>query len=80
MIKVGVWGPGSMGVVALRAVIDHRDLDLVGVVVHSNAKVGRDAGELCGAEAVGVVATADPDSLVKSDADVVIYAAAAPPG
>ncbi|WP_198530384.1 MULTISPECIES: dihydrodipicolinate reductase [Mycobacteroides] len=77
MIKVGVWGPGSMGVVALRAVIDHRDLDLVGVVVHSNAKVGRDAGELCGAEAVGVVATADPDSLVKSDADVVIYAAAA---
>lgn len=77
MIKVGVWGPGSMGVVALRAVIDHPDLALTDVVVHSQAKVGRDAGELCGTEPVGVLATADADSLVNSDADVVVYAAAA---
>lgn len=77
MIKVGVWGPGSMGVVALRAVIDNPDLALTDVVVHSQAKVGRDAGELCGTEPVGVLATADPDSLVNSDADVVVYAAAA---
>lgn len=77
MIKVGVWGPGSMGVVALRAVIDNPDLALTDVVVHSQAKVGRDAGELCGTEPVGVLATADADSLVNSDADVVVYAAAA---
>ena len=24
-INVGVWGPGSMGLIALRAVIDHPD-------------------------------------------------------
>ena len=35
MIRVGVWGPGSMGVIALRGVIDHPRLELVGVVVHS---------------------------------------------
>ncbi len=77
MIKVGVWGPGSMGVIALRAVIDHPELQLVDVVVHSDAKAGRDAGELCGIAPVGVVATRDPAALLAGDADVVVYAAAA---
>ncbi|BAX90533.1 NAD(P)H-dependent amine dehydrogenase family protein [Mycobacterium shigaense] len=77
MIKVGVWGPGSMGVIALRAVIDHPELHLVGVVVHSDAKAGRDAGELCGSAPVGVVATQDPAQLLAGDADVVVYAAGA---
>ena len=74
-IKVGVWGPGSMGIVALRAVIDHPELELVGLVVHSEAKAGRDAGELCGIDPVGVAASRDPDVL--DDAEVVVYAAAA---
>lgn len=77
MIKVGVWGPGSMGVIALRGVIDHPELELVEVVVHSDAKAGRDAGELCGIAPVGVVATQDPAALLAGDADVVVYAAAA---
>ncbi|WP_076108043.1 NAD(P)H-dependent amine dehydrogenase family protein [Mycobacterium colombiense] len=77
MFKVGVWGPGSMGVIALRGVIDHPELELVDVVVHSDAKAGRDAGELCGIAPVGVVATQDPAALLAGDADVVVYAAAA---
>lgn len=77
MIKVGVWGPGSMGVIALRAVIDHPGLELVDLVVHSEAKVGRDAGDLCGVDPVGVTASADPATLLGGDADVVVYAAAA---
>ena len=76
MVKVGVWGPGSMGVIALRAVIDHPELELVDLVVHSDAKVGRDAGELCGIDPVGVLASRDPDELLTGDADVVVYAAA----
>jgi 2,4-diaminopentanoate dehydrogenase len=76
-IKVGVWGPGSMGLIALRAVIDHPQLQLVDVVVHSAAKAGRDAGELCGIRPVGVVATRDSAALLGGDADVVVYAAAA---
>ncbi|MGH3645496.1 MAG: NAD(P)H-dependent amine dehydrogenase family protein [Mycobacterium sp.] len=75
-VKVGVWGPGSMGVIALRAVIDHPELELVALVVHSEAKQGRDAGELCGIDPVGVVASRNPDDLLNGDADVVIYAAA----
>lgn len=77
MIKVGVWGPGSMGVIALRGVIDHPELQLVDVVVHSDAKAGRDAGELCGVEPVGVLATQDPAAMLAGDAAVVVYAAGA---
>ena len=76
-IKVGVWGPGSMGLIALRAVIDHPQLQLVDLVVHSDSKVGRDAGELCGIDRVGVTATRDPALMLSGDADVVVYAAAA---
>ena len=76
-INVGLWGPGSMGVIALRAVIDHPELKLVDVVVHSDHKAGRDAGEICGIGPVGVTTTQDPDALTGGDADVVVYAAAA---
>ncbi|MEZ0351447.1 dihydrodipicolinate reductase [Mycobacterium sp. pR1184] len=77
MLKVGVWGPGSMGVIALRGVIDHPELELTDLVVHSDAKAGRDAGELCGIAPVGVVATQDPAALLAGDADAVVYAAGA---
>lgn len=77
MLKVGVWGPGSMGVIALRGVIDHPELELSDLVVHSDAKTGRDAGELCGIAPVGVVATQDPAPMLTGDADVVVYAAGA---
>lgn len=77
MLKVGVWGPGSMGVIALRGVIDHPELQLVDLVVHSDAKAGRDAGELCGTAPVGVLATQDPAALLAGDADAVVYAAGA---
>lgn len=77
MLKVGIWGPGSMGVIALRAVIDHPELQLTDVVVHSDAKAGRDAGELCGIAPVGVAATQDPAAMLAGDADAVVYAAGA---
>jgi hypothetical protein len=76
-IRVAVWGPGSMGVIALRGVIDHPELALVDLVVHSDMKAERDAGELCGIDPVGVVATTDAAALLGGDADVVVYAAAA---
>ena len=37
-------------------------MDLVGLYVHSEAKAGRDAGELCGLDPVGVEATRDTGS------------------
>ena len=77
MIKVAVWGTGAMGVIALRGVIDHPDLELVGVIVHSESKAGHDAGRLCGVDTVGVVTTLDAEEILAGDADVIVYTAAA---
>jgi len=43
------------------------------VVVHSEDKRGRDAGELCGLPATGVTATSDIDTTLSLDADAVAY-------
>jgi 4-hydroxy-tetrahydrodipicolinate reductase len=48
-------------------------MDLVGVYVHSPAKVGLDAGNLCGAEPTGVTATNDIADILALKADCVAY-------
>ena len=68
-----LWGPGQVGVGALRALIAHPGLDLAGVVVHAEAKDGKDAGDLCGMPATGVIATRDIEAALSTDADVVAY-------
>ena len=47
-LRVVHWGTGNTGRLALRGVLQHPDLELVGLYVHSPDKVGRDAGELIG--------------------------------
>ncbi|MFT4825743.1 MAG: hypothetical protein ACJASY_002022 [Halioglobus sp.] len=76
-LKVIVWGTGNVGRPAIRAVLSHADLELVGVVVSNPDKVGKDAGELAGMASIGVTATADWQSLLKAGADAVIYTATA---
>ena len=46
--RVVQWATGNIGTRSLRTAIEHPQLDLVGVYVHSPDKAGRDAGELCG--------------------------------
>jgi 4-hydroxy-tetrahydrodipicolinate reductase len=75
--KVIQWSTGNVGVAALRCIIKHPDLELAGVWVHSADKAGKDAGELCGLPATGVLATNDADALLASDADAVCYTATA---
>jgi 4-hydroxy-tetrahydrodipicolinate reductase len=58
---------------SLRAVIEHPSLSLVGLYVHSEAKAGRDAGELCGLGTVGVKATRSLDEIIALHADCVLY-------
>jgi 4-hydroxy-tetrahydrodipicolinate reductase len=62
---------------ALRAILRHPDLELVGLWVHSADKAGRDAGELCGLPNAGVPATNDVDALLAANADCVCYTATA---
>jgi hypothetical protein len=76
-LRVVQWATGNIGTYALRAVIERPGFDLVGVYVHSDAKAGRDAGELCGLGPVGVVATRDVDEIVALGADCVLYMPAA---
>ena len=71
-IKVIQWATGTVGVHAPAAIAAHPDLELVGLWVHSDAKAGKDAGELCGGPPLGVMATQDADAL---GADVVCYTA-----
>ena len=74
--RVIQWSTGNVGAFALRNIIDHPDLELVGLWVHG-AKAGRDAGDLCGRGRVGVAATNDVAKLLAIDADCVCYTATA---
>jgi 2,4-diaminopentanoate dehydrogenase len=71
--QVVQWATGNIGRRALREVIRHPDLDLVGVLVYDAAKSGVDAGELCGEAATGVLATTDVSVVLALDADCVLY-------
>lgn len=71
--RVAQWATGNVGSRALRAVIEHPQLDLVGVYVYSEAKAGRDAGELAGVSPTGVIATNDIDEILAAKPDCVLY-------
>lgn len=77
-LKVVVWGTGGVGSRAIRAIARRPDLELVGVWVHSPAKVGVDAGVLAGGEPIGVVATDDADALLALGPDCICYTASGP--
>jgi 4-hydroxy-tetrahydrodipicolinate reductase len=71
--RVVQWATGNIGLRSLRAVIEHPDLELVGLFVYSETKAGTDAGELSGLPPVGVIATRDIDEIVALHADCVLY-------
>src|SRR5215469_18555966 len=73
--RVVQWATGNIGLRSLKAVIEHPDLELVGLYVYSDAKVGKDAGELCGLPPVGVAATRDIDEILALGPDCVLYMA-----
>jgi hypothetical protein len=71
--RVIQWGVGSVGTDALNFVLDREDLELIGVRCYTEAKVGRDAGELAGRPPVGVIATTEVEALLQLDADCVLF-------
>lgn len=75
MLRVVQWATGPVGRHALRAVLDHPELELVGCFVHDPAKDGRDAGDLCGRPDTGVLATTDRACIMALDADCVLFMA-----
>ena len=74
--RVIQWSTGNVGQAALRAIIRHPELELSGVWVSSDEKVGKDAGELCGLEPVGVpAARPNIEAVLALEPDCVLYMA-----
>lgn len=74
-LRVVQWSTGGVGAIALRAIAERSDLELVGVWVHSADKQGRDAGELAGLGRLGLPATGDADALIALRPDCICYTA-----
>jgi hypothetical protein len=72
-IKVIQWGSGNVGRSAIATVARRADMDLVGLLVNSPSKVGRDIGDVGGIEPLGLLATDDVDEIIALDADVVLH-------
>ncbi|WP_327143313.1 NAD(P)H-dependent amine dehydrogenase family protein [Nocardia sp. NBC_01327] len=76
--RVVQWSTGNVGHRALRSIIARPELELVGVWVSSDAKAGRDAGELAGLDReTGVLATNDAQALIDLKPDCIIHTAMA---
>ena len=71
--RVVQWATGNVGSHALRAIVQHPQMTLVGLYVHSESKAGRDAGELCGIGATGIKATRNIDDIIALKPDCVVY-------
>ena len=71
--KVIQWTTGNVGRRVVRAIVDHPQLELVGLYAHSADKIGKDAGDLCGIEKTGILATDDVKALLALGANCVSY-------
>jgi hypothetical protein len=71
--RVIQWATGLVGQEAIKGIVAHPELELVGCWVHSDAKIGQDAGEIAGVGPLGVSATHSLDEICAIDADAVVY-------
>ena len=71
--RVVQWTTGKIGAEAVRGIVAHPELALVGCYAFSRDKVGRDVGALCGLDPLGVTATDDVDALLDLRPDCVSY-------
>jgi hypothetical protein len=72
-IRVVQWTTGNVGKQSVIAIARNPGLELVGCYAWSPDKVGRDVGELCGVNPLGVAATDDVDALLALRPDCVVY-------
>ena len=62
--RVVQWTTGNIGTESVHAIVENSLLELVGCYAWSPDKVGRDVGELCGIDPLGVLATDDVAALI----------------
>ncbi|PRC48183.1 dihydrodipicolinate reductase, partial [Mycobacterium sp. ITM-2017-0098] len=71
--RVVQWTTGNVGRKSVHAIVANSDLELVGCYAWAADKVGKDVGELCGIDPLGVNATDDIDALLALRPDCVVY-------
>src|SRR4051794_5733411 len=71
--RVVVWGTGVVGKMVIAEIVKNPAFELVGVGVSNPDKVGKDAGEICGIEQTGILATDDVDALVALRPDALVH-------
>ncbi|MCW2797620.1 diacylglycerol kinase [Nocardioides sp.] len=71
--RIVVWGTGYVGKMVIAEVVKHPGFELVGVGVSNPAKVGKDVGEICGLDPVGLAASDDLDALVALRPDALVH-------
>ena len=75
-IRVALIGTGNCGALALKQLINDTRFELAGVWVSSDAKVGKDAGELAGLDVTtGVAAINDLDAIIAAKPGCIVYTA-----
>ena len=75
-IRVAHIGTGNVGRIALDHLISDPRFELTAVCVSSDAKVGKDAGELAGLDVpTGIAATSELDALLATKPDCAVYCA-----
>jgi hypothetical protein len=72
-VRVVQWTTGNVGKQSVQAIMRRPDLELVGCYAWSPGKAGRDVGELCGLDPIGVTAMNDVDALMAMRPDCVVY-------
>ena len=71
--RVVVWGTGFVGKLVIAEIVPHPAFELVGVGVSHPDKVGRDVGEICGLDPIGVTATDEVDALIALRPDALVH-------
>jgi len=72
--RIAFWGPGHVGGTALKLAHGRPEFDIVGALVFSPEKNGRDVGELLGIGPIGVSATTSKEKFLALDVDAVLHA------
>jgi 2,4-diaminopentanoate dehydrogenase len=72
-LRIVQWTTGNVGRRSVVAAVANPNLEIVGGYAWGADKVGRDVGELCGIEPLGILATDDVGALLALEPDCVVY-------
>jgi 4-hydroxy-tetrahydrodipicolinate reductase len=72
-LRVFQFATGNVGSEMVGRILEHPDLELVGLYCYSSDKIGRDAGDIVGSGPVGIIATGNVIDVIKAKPDVVNF-------